>query len=48
MEELPGIGPVTAKKIIDGRPYGRIEELAEKKIVGQKVWEQIQESVSVW
>ena len=48
LEELPGIGPVTAKKIIDGRPYGRIEELAEKKIVGQKVWEQIQGSVSVW
>jgi len=48
LEELPGIGPVTAKKIIDGRPYGRSEELQERKIVGQKVWEQIKESVSVW
>lgn len=48
LEELPGIGPVTAGKIITGRPYGRIEELVEKKIVGQKVWEQIKESVSVW
>ncbi|TSC87385.1 MAG: competence protein ComEA [Microgenomates group bacterium Gr01-1014_16] len=48
LEGLPGVGPVTAKKIIDGRPYGRIEELMEKKIVGQKVWDQIKESVSVW
>ncbi|MBI2008468.1 helix-hairpin-helix domain-containing protein [Candidatus Amesbacteria bacterium] len=48
LEELPGVGPVTAKKIIDARPYGRREELVEKKIVGQKVWEQIKESVSVW
>lgn len=48
LEELPGIGPVTAKKILDGRPYGRVEELIEKKIVGQKVWEQIKESISVW
>lgn len=48
LEGLPGIGPVTAGKMIAGRPYGRAEELIEKKIVGQKVWEQIKDLVAVW
>ena len=48
LEELPGVGPVTAGKIIAGRPYMRIEELIEKKIVNQRVWEQIQDKISLW
>lgn len=48
LESLPGIGPVTAQKIIAGRPYGRLEELKEKKIVGAKVWEGIKDLVSLW
>ena len=35
---LPGIGPVTAEKIINGRPFNRIEELTERKIISVRVW----------
>lgn len=48
LEGLPGVGPVTATKIISNRQYQNIEELLTKKIVGQKVWEQIKDMVSVW
>jgi competence protein ComEA len=48
LEGLPGVGPVTAVKIITGRPYGKIEELIEKKIVSQKVFDEIKEQISVW
>lgn len=46
LEALPGIGEVTAQKIIGGRPYGSIDELAQKKIVGKKVFEQIKDKVA--
>lgn len=48
LESLPGVGPVLAGKIISGRPYQEVDELLSRKIVGQKVWEQIKELVSVW
>jgi competence protein ComEA len=47
LDALPGIGEVTTEKIISNRPYSRIEELLEKKIVGKKVFEDIQEKVRV-
>jgi len=48
LDKLPGIGPVTAGKIIKGRPYAKIEELSERKIVSEKVWQQIKEVVTTW
>ena len=48
LEALPGIGPVTAQKVIAGRPYNAIDELLSKKIVSKKVYEQIKEKVSVY
>ena len=48
LETLSGVGPVTALKIIAGRPYGRIEELKEKKIVGASVWDKISALIAVW
>lgn len=48
LEGLPGIGPVTAGKIVAGRPYQNISELVGRKIVGQKVYDQIKDQVSVW
>ena len=48
LEDLPGIGPVTAQKIIAGRPYGGVDELLSKKIVGSKVFGQIKDKISVY
>lgn len=48
LETLPGVGPVTAGKIIAGRPYQNVSELVEKKVVGQKLYDHIKEQISVW
>ena len=47
LEALSGVGPVTAAKIIAGRPYQTIEELKSKKIVGNSVFEKIKEQISL-
>ncbi|MEK7109608.1 MAG: SLBB domain-containing protein [Patescibacteria group bacterium] len=41
LDQLPGIGQVTANKIITGRPYLTLEELITKKIVNKSVFEKI-------
>lgn len=38
LELLPGIGPVRAQKIIDNRPYQQLEELVNKKVLGQATY----------
>jgi len=48
LDTLPGIGPVTAQKIIVGRPYSSVDELLSKKIVGAKVFGQIKDKISVY
>lgn len=40
LEDLPGVGPATAKKIIAGRPYSSVDELS-KAGVSSKVIAQI-------
>lgn len=47
LEALPGIGPVTAQKIISGRPYQLASDLVSKKKVSKKVFEEIKESIIV-
>jgi competence protein ComEA len=47
LDTLSGIGKVTADKIIANRPYGTVDELVSKKIVGKKVFEQIKNKISV-
>lgn len=48
LESLSGVGPVTASKIISGRPYQSVEELVDKKIVSKSVFEKIKDSVSLF
>lgn len=48
LDTLWGVGEATAKKIIDSRPYGSVEELLTKKAVKNNVYEAIKDSVSVY
>ena len=48
LESLPGIGPVTAGKIIDNRPYSSIDELSSKKVVSSKIFDQIKEKITAF
>lgn len=41
LEQLPGIGKITAQKIIEGRPYQSIDQLLTKKVVRKSVYEKI-------
>jgi competence protein ComEA len=45
-DNLPGVGPVTAKKIVDGRPYTSVDDLA-KAGVPAKVIDNIRPMVTV-
>lgn len=48
LEKLPGIGPVTASKIISDRPYQTVEDLLNKKAVSKSVFEKIKDQVVVY
>lgn len=48
LDSLPGVGPVTAQKIIAARPYKSTEELLTKKIVGSATYEKIKDQISVF
>jgi competence protein ComEA len=47
LDQLPGIGPVTAKKIIDNRPFTTIEDLLNKKVVSQSVFNKIKDLIEL-
>lgn len=47
LESLPGVGPATAKKIIDNRPYGEVGELLSKKAVSKSVYTKIVDLVDI-
>lgn len=47
LDTLPRIGPVTAQKIIDGRPYSSVEDLINNKVLGPKTYEGLKDLVSV-
>lgn len=47
LDTLPGVGPATAAKIINGRPYSSIEELTQKKIVGSSIFGKIKNKIGL-
>lgn len=47
LDQLYGVGPAISKKIIENRPFSKIEELLERKIVSKKVFLIIQQQIIV-
>ena len=45
LSELPGIGEARSKAIIKGRPYKGKDELVERKILTQSVYNKIKDQV---
>ena len=41
LKALPGIGDAYSKKIVDGRPYAKKDQLVSKKILPQKTYDGI-------
>lgn len=46
LDNLPGIGAVRAQAIIDNRPYSSPQELLNRKIIPQSVYEKIKDKIS--
>lgn len=48
LDSLSGIGPVYAQKIIDHRPYSKIEDLVTNGAVTQTLYEKIKDKITVY
>src|SRR3989338_2947669 len=47
LEDLPGIGPSTAQKIISNRPYSATVDLLDKKVVNKGTWNKIKDLIGI-
>lgn len=47
LDALPGIGPSTAQRIIEGRPYATVEDLLRVKGIGQATFDKLKDLVTV-
>jgi competence protein ComEC len=47
LETLPGVGPVIARRIIEGRPYQSVAELDRVKGIGKKRLEEIRPLITI-
>jgi len=46
LDTLFGVGPATAKKIINNRPYSSLEELVTKHAIGASLFDKIKERLT--
>lgn len=46
LDKLPGVGPVTAGKIIASRPYNAPEDLLTKKVVSSSTYEKLKDFIT--
>jgi len=47
LDSLPGVGPVTAQKIIDNRPYANLDDLVAKKAIGPSLFAKLKNMLSL-
>ena len=47
LDTLPGIGPAMAQRIIEGRPYGSIEDITRVKGIGEATFEKLKDLITV-
>jgi competence protein ComEA len=45
LDKLPGIGPARAQAIVANRPYNGKDDLAQRKILPQSVYDQIKDKI---
>lgn len=47
LDSLPGVGKVISGRIISSRPYGSIEDLKDKKVVNNSLFEKIKDLIRI-
>jgi competence protein ComEA len=47
LDALPGFGTVTVEKLISGRPYQKIEDLVDRKILKKSVFDAVKDSLTI-
>jgi competence protein ComEA len=47
LDTLPGVGPATAQRIIEGRPYSKLEDLLDVKGIGDKTLEKLRPFITL-
>lgn len=47
LDTLPGVGPVTAQRIIDGRPYAQLEDIKRVRGIGDATFQKLQPLITL-
>ena len=47
IEELPGVTPSMARRIYEGRPYARLDELVERGLLSERELERVRKRIKV-
>jgi len=47
LDTLPGIGPAMAQRIIEGRPYGSVDDITRVKGIGEATFEKLKDLITV-